>query len=81
MPSLNREAKRDYYKVLGLGEGASIEEIKKAYRELAREYHPDRQSGMEGWQKEAASNTFHLVSEAYEELSEKIGFLSADLMR
>ncbi len=81
MPSLNREAKRDYYKVLGLGEGASIEEIKKAYRELAREYHPDKQSGMEGWQKEAASNTFQLVSEAYEVLSEKIGFLSADLMR
>ena len=81
MPSLNKEAKRDYYKVLGLGEGASVEDIKRAYRDLARRYHPDKQSSVEAWQKEAASNTFRAVSEAYEVLSEKIGFLSADLMR
>ena len=58
-----------------------MEDIKKAYRILARQYHPDKQGGMEGWQREAASNTFKLVGEAYEVLSEKIGFLSADLMR
>ena len=34
-------AKRDYYEVLGLSKGASQDEIKRAYRQLAKKYHPD----------------------------------------
>ena len=56
---------KDYYKTLGVARGASDEEIKKAYRKLARTYHPDVS-------KEAnAKEKFQEVSEAYETLKDK----------
>src|SRR3954465_3210863 len=56
---------KDYYKVLGVERAASDEDIKKAYRRLARKYHPDVS-------KEAnAKEKFQEVSEAYETLKDK----------
>jgi molecular chaperone DnaJ len=57
-------AKRDYYEVLGINRSATKEEIKKAYRKLAMQYHPDRNPG-----DNSAEEKFKEAAEAYEILS------------
>jgi molecular chaperone DnaJ len=59
--------KRDYYEVLGVKKNASLEEIKKAYREMALRYHPDR---VPHEQKKDAEEKFKEISEAYAVLSD-----------
>jgi curved DNA-binding protein len=58
---------RNYYEVLGVDRKASQEEIKKAFRKLARKYHPDLKSGNE---KTVAEEKFKEINEAYEVLSD-----------
>ncbi len=62
-------AKRDYYSTLGIDRNASDEDIKKAYRKLARQYHPDLQTGDQ--QKKSAEEKFKEINEAYETLSDQ----------
>jgi len=59
--------KRDYYEILGVSKNASVEEIKKAYRNLALTYHPDR---VPVDQKKEAEEKFKEISEAYAVLSD-----------
>ena len=57
--------KKDYYELLGINRNAGEEEIKKAYRKLALQHHPDRNPG-----DKQAEEKFKEVSEAYSVLSD-----------
>src|ERR1044071_4407804 len=56
---------KDYYKILGVGKTASEDEIRKAFRKLARQYHPDVAGNKAG-----AEDKFKEINEAYEVLSD-----------
>src|SRR5262245_27237133 len=58
-------AEKDYYDILGVKKSATDDEIKKAYRNLAKKYHPDKNKG-----NKEAENKFKEVSEAYAVLSD-----------
>lgn len=58
--------KRDYYEVLGINKGANEDEIKKAYRNLAKQHHPDVNQG-----KKESEAKFKEINEAYEVLGDK----------
>ena len=61
------EQKRDYYEVLEVSKTATDEELKKAYRRLAKKYHPDANPN----NKAEAEAKFKELNEAYEVLSDK----------
>ncbi len=73
---------KDLYETLGLQKGASDEEIKKAYRKLARDFHPDRNPG-----DKAAEKRFKEIQDAYDVLRDKqkkeqydrFGFVGPDM--
>ena len=52
----------NYYETLGVNKNASLDEIKKAYKNLAKKWHPDRNNGLE-------TDTFKKINEAYDVLS------------
>jgi curved DNA-binding protein len=59
-------AHKDYYKILGLSKNASTDAIKRAYRKLAMQYHPDRNNGREKW----ANDKFKEINEAFSVLGD-----------
>ena len=59
-------AKRDYYEVLGINKGADEKAIKRAYRKLAKKYHPDTNPG-----DKQAEQKFKEVTEAYNVLGDE----------
>ena len=61
-------AKRDYYEVLGVSQGASADELKKAYRKLAIQFHPDKAKGAE--QKKEFEAKFKEINQAYDILKD-----------
>lgn len=66
--ALKQSKQKDYYKILGVPRNANVKTIKKAYREKALEFHPDKHQGEE--EKERAEKQFTLVAEANEVLSD-----------
>ena len=63
-------ADQDYYKTLGASRSATVEEIQKAYRKLARKYHPDLHADKDEREREKAKQQFQKIQQAYDVLSD-----------
>ena len=82
VPTMATTAKKDYYEILGVKKSASAEEIRKAFRKLARKYHPDVNPG-----DKSAEEKFKALSEANDVLSDpkkrkiydQVGFYSDNI--
>lgn len=61
-----------YYKILGLEPGASIADVKKAYRKLALQYHPDRVAHLGKEYADVAEEKFKLINEAHEKVTKEL---------
>ncbi len=61
-----------YYKILGISNSASIDEVKKAYRKMAMKYHPDKLQGVSSDIVKLAEEKFQLVQDAYENIMKSI---------
>ena len=64
--------KRDYYEVLGVNKDATADDLKKAYRKLAIQYHPDKQQGKSDAEKKAAEETVEDSAQRIADLEEKL---------
>ncbi|XP_076816369.1 uncharacterized protein LOC143462193 isoform X1 [Clavelina lepadiformis] len=74
---MHRKSNTDYYKVLGVTKAATEEEIKKAYKKLAKQWHPDKNPK----QKDHAEKKFKEISEAYQVLSDGVKRIDYDKNR
>jgi len=63
-----------YYKILDISKSSSADEVKKAYRKMARKYHPDRVQHLGPEHVEGAKEKFQQVQEAYEKIKKEKGF-------
>lgn len=61
-----------YYKILGLARGASLGEVKKAYRDLARSNHPDRVAHLGTEYVKVAEEKFKTINEAYQKVTKEL---------
>ena len=66
-------SKRDYYEILGVSKSADEKEVKKAYRTMAKKYHPDRVNTQDEAIKKGAEEKFKQVQKAYETIQKERG--------
>jgi DnaJ like chaperone protein len=67
-------ASNNAYKILELEKGATPQDIKKAYRRMAKKYHPDKVQHLGPEHQKGAEEKFRKVQEAYEQLQKEVGF-------